>query len=441
MENQSTATAPTNQIVDVFIIGGGPAGSTAGSWLGKQGIKTLICEKEQFPRFHIGESLLPNGNNILKEIGVWKKIQHAGFVEKYGAEFTLPDRSRSVRNIFANGLIKGLAQTFQVERARFDKILLDHAEESGCEVRQRTIVTKTTRTETGWAVITKNLDTEIEQTIETQWIIDASGRNCVMGRSLAIKKETIPYPGRFAVFNHFKGFKRAEGKEGGDIIILRLKKAWFWAIPISETITSVGIVAQKGARAEASETRKEFFWRNIRESTFLSDCLSKAYSEDSYKIDSDYCFSYKTFGKEQVLLTGDSASFIDPVFSSGVYLALESSLLAAKTISKQLSGKSNGVSDKLYSRYTRSMKKRIHIMRLLIEAFYDNKDFEVFMFPKARFQLPKAINSILAGCSAPPWSVRWRFWIFRKICGIHKKWGIVPPIRWRKVSKKTHIDS
>ena len=435
MVSSNTETISAIQSFDVLIIGGGPAGSTAGAWLGNNGIRALICEKEQFPRFHIGESLLPNGNHILQEIGVWEKIEKAGFVEKWGAEFTLPDRSSVVRNIFSEGLVKNMDQTYQVERSRFDKLLLDHAAESGCEVRQRSRVLKATRTEDGWAVVIENLDTCQEQTIFARWIIDASGRNCVMGRTLNFKKEVIPYPGRFAVFNHFDGFKRAPGKEGGDTIILRLEDAWFWAIPISETITSVGVVGQTGDKTGGKDSREDFFWKKVRESPFLTAALSEATAQQDYLVESDYCFSYESFGQDQVLLAGDAASFIDPVFSSGVYLALESGLLAAKTIHDATSNTQVTVKPKTYKNYTRIMKRRIRTIRRLIETFYDNSSFEVFMVPRPKHKIPNAINSIVAGCTLPPFGVRWRYWLFEKLCALHKKFRIAEAIDWSSMSE------
>ncbi len=421
--------------LDALIIGGGPAGSTAGSWLAKKGRNVMICEKEQFPRFHIGESLLPNGNRVLKEIGAWEKIRNAGFIKKYGAEFTLPDRSQSVDNIFADGLLKGLEQTYQVERSRFDDILLKHAQSSGCEVRQRHQVAKTERSETGWKVEVVDLDTSQRTWINTRWIIDASGRNCVMGRTLNLKKESIPYPSRFAVFNHFTGVPKAEGKAGGNIIVLRLKDAWFWVIPISEEVTSVGVVAQKGAMSEGRETREDYFWRKIGESSFLSDSMQNATPLDSFRIESGYCFSYDLFGRENVLLAGDAASFIDPVFSSGVYLALESGLLSGQTIDRQLALSSVPAPQRVFADYTRSMKKRIRVVRDLIESYYDNSAFDVFMTPNPPFKIPAAINSVLAGCTSPPFSVRWRIWLFRKICSLHRKMRFVPAVDWGQVTQ------
>ncbi|MDQ8186354.1 NAD(P)/FAD-dependent oxidoreductase [Pelagicoccus sp. SDUM812002] len=426
-------------LTDVLIIGGGPAGSTAGSWLGRQGIDTLICEKERFPRFHIGESLLPNGNGVLREIGVWDKVQAAGFVKKYGAEFTLPDRSQTVNNVFSHGIVKGREQTFQVERARFDKLLLDHAADSGCQVQQRVAVTQATRQGERWDVIVEDRDTGESRNVSARWIIDASGRACVMGRTLGIGKETIPYPGRFAVFNHFNGVPRAAGHEGGNIIIIRLKDAWFWVIPLSDSTTSVGVVAQKGARTDTRESNESFFWRKVAESKFLSDSLAQARPSGDYRVESDYCFSYDSYGQDNVLLAGDAASFIDPVFSSGVYLALESGLLSAKTIERQIRKNKAVVSSRVYLCYTSAMKRRIRTMRLLIESFYDNKSFEVFMFPAPRLRIPAAINSILAGCTRPPFAVRWRFWLFRQICALHKKRAMVPFLNWTRVTRNPKL--
>lgn len=373
---------------------------------------------------------------MLQEIGVWQDIQKAGFVEKYGAEFTLPDRSRSVNNIFANGLVKGLEKSYQVERSRFDEILLNHAAKSGCEVRQRHQVGKCAPSKEGWKVEIKNLDTDESEWMQTRWIIDASGRNCVMGRALEMKKEPIPYPSRFSVFNHFKGFPREGGKAGGNIIVLRQKDAWFWVIPISQEVTSVGVIGQKGALREERETREDYFWRKVSESSFLTDSLRNATPIDSFRIESGYCFSYDKFGQDRVLLAGDAASFIDPVFSSGVYLALESGLLSAKMVNSQIELKGGPVSERLYSSYTRSMKSRIRVVRDLIESYYDNSCFDVFMTPNPHFKIPAAINSVLAGCTRPPFQVRWRIWLFRKICALHRKRPFVPKVKWSRVTRK-----
>lgn len=413
---------------EVAIIGGGPAGSVAATWLARQGHRVALLEKERFPRFHIGESLLPNGNKILKEIGVWEKIQNAGFVEKRGAEFTLPDRSQSIVNVFARGIVKDLGQTYQVERSRFDQILFDHATESGAISRQETTVSQAEQVEGLWQLSLKCDNPDTPDTLSAKWLIDASGRNSFMGRKLGFRKEELPYPGRVAIFNHFTGIDRAAGDRSGDIIVMRLEDAWFWLIPISPTVTSVGVVAHKGAGQQTGESRETFFNRKVSESPWLVKAMANAEPVGEFQVDSDYSFSYEKFGDKNVLLAGDAASFIDPVFSSGVYLALESGLLAAKSISSQL--KRNSDSESVYKNYTHEIKSQVSFMRRLIDAYYDNRSYEVFMTPKPPFGLERSVNSILAGCLKPPLSVRWRFKLFQLVCRIHKRRPIVPRLNW-----------
>lgn len=417
----------------VVIIGGGPAGSVAATRLAQTGVDVLVLEREQFPRFHIGESLLPNGNRILQAIGVWDKIAAAGFIEKRGAQFTLADRSRTVRNVFAQGWVKGLEMTYQVERARFDEILLRHAESCGAQVWEQCPVTKVTRTESGWQLEASRAGQP--QVINAEWVIDASGRHCVMGRAMKLAKAALPYPGRMAVFNHFEQMQRDSGEPAGDVIVLRLEQAWFWAIPISPTVTSVGVVLQKNGGREKDESWEQLFWRKVKESPFLSDALAQAKPLGEYRIESDYSFSHETFGAERCLLVGDAASFIDPVFSSGVYLALESGLLAADQIAAQLKIKLPLLAAhreaRLYTRYTKTLKSQIGTMRQLIDAYYDNSACEVFMSPRPTLSLPQAINSVLAGSLKPGFAVRWRLWLFQQICKLQKKRPLVPPIEWR----------
>jgi flavin-dependent dehydrogenase len=242
--------SPLKPHYPVVIIGGGPAGSVAATRLAQQGIHALVLERDKFPRFHIGESLLPNGNRILKEIGVWDKIAAAGFIEKRGAQFTLADRSRTVRNVFAQGWLPGLEMTYQVERARFDEILLRHAQSVGAQVCEQTPVTSVRRIDNQWQIQAEYQGQPL--TVTADWVIDASGRHCVMGRTMKLEKSPLPYPGRMAVFNHFEGMQRDTGEAAGDIIVMRLDDAWFWAIPISPKVTSVGVVLQKNSKRRIS---------------------------------------------------------------------------------------------------------------------------------------------------------------------------------------------
>jgi len=319
--------------------------------------------------------------------------------------------------------------TYQVERSKFDEILLRHAEEAGAQVREETAVTKAARTGDKWQLRLQSA--EQTDTLEVDWIIDASGRDGFMGRSLKLKKTPLPYPGRAAVFNHFENMERDPGELSGDTIILRLKDAWIWAIPLSATRTSVGVVFQKGSGRQRDESWEQLFWRKIGESSYMSAALQNASAVDKYRIDSDYSFSYEDFGKDKTLLAGDAASFIDPVFSSGVYLAAESGYRAADFIADNLEGRWGARNpQRIYRTYTRAMKRQIGYMRRLIDAYYDNESFEVFMSPRPLLQLPGAVNSVLAGSLLPRFSIRWRLWVFQKICAMQKRRALVPKIEW-----------
>lgn len=412
----------------VAIIGGGPAGSVAATRLAQHGIDVVLLEREKFPRFHIGESLLPNGNRILKEIGVWDLIAAAGFVEKRGAQFMLPDGSRTVRNVFAQGWIPGLDMTYQVERARFDELLLRHAQTCGADVREEASVCAVQAESNQWTLTYEQAGQR--ETTTADWIIDASGRHCFMGRHLQLKKTPLPYPGRVAVFNHFAGLEREGGEQDGDVIVLRLEDAWFWIIPLSARVTSIGVVLQKGTAREKGESWETLFWRKVAESSWLTTKLENVKPLGAYRLESDYSFSYERFGGSRALLVGDAASFIDPVFSSGVYLALETGLLAADTLLTHFSAERPVDEESLYTDYTQTIKQQINHMRKLIDVYYDNDSFEVFMSPRPLCKLPQAINSILAGGLRPGFAVRWRLGLFQWICAWHKQRGIVPRIRW-----------
>jgi flavin-dependent dehydrogenase len=187
---------------DAIVIGAGPAGSSAGAGLARAGQKVLVVEKEKFPRFRIGESLLPAGNQYLQKTGAWEKVCAAGFVEKYGAEFYDGKTGRGIHIIFANGLFGGPPQTFQVERAIFDQVLLDHASSCGCETRMETSVTSARREKNGWQV---ELTGACAGRVTADYILDASGRDAVMGRILSMPRDQLNYPKRIAIYNHFAG--------------------------------------------------------------------------------------------------------------------------------------------------------------------------------------------------------------------------------------------
>ncbi len=416
--------------VDALIIGAGPAGTTAATLLAQQGLTVWLVERDAFPRFRIGESLLPGGNAILKRLGIWDKMDDAGFLRKYGAEFVSSDGKSRVHNVFADGLIKDLDYAYQVERSRFDKLLLDNAVAAGAVLQQpcRVISVKERvgeNEQNGWHVTLDNGTQRLE--VETDWLLDASGRTAFLGRRLKLTEDEIPYPKRFAVYNHFHSVKRAPGPQGNNIIVTRLRDGWFWAIPLDEKKTSVGVVSTRKREEwkDPNFTPEVFFDNEVQRGEFLRELLENATPLDDFRVTADYTYSFSHFGGPRHLLLGDAACFIDPIFSSGVYIAMRSAEMAADAV-LQARQEKRSLSAADTRRYTRRLKSNVRTMRRLIEVYYHQQGYAVFMSPTDRLQLFQAVNSIVAGNSKPGFAVSWRFRLFLLVCWLNRYFNMVP---------------
>ncbi|MDX2111615.1 MAG: NAD(P)/FAD-dependent oxidoreductase [Verrucomicrobiota bacterium] len=414
---------------DVVIIGGGPAGSCAGAYLARQGWRVCILEKCAFPRFRIGESLLPQGNTILQRIGVWEKFEQGGFLQKHGAEFTTPDRSHTVHNRFAvNGFVPGNPYTYQVERARFDALLLDHARACGCEVRMETAVTSVLRIGEGWKVDCRS--TGVDAILSCNWLLDASGREACLARLMKHEREPLPYPKRIAVYAHYRGIPLQAGTLSGNIVITRLPGGWSWNIPLSAGKTSIGMVTLLSDFQQHS-LEPEVYFHKIRDgSPYLRDLMGNAERVGEVHTTADYSTMHREFTGEKHVLIGDAAAFIDPIFSSGLYLAMTSALEAADLLLR--AGKQGTLKPSTQRQYTARMKRRIRVMRDLIEAFYDDDGFAVFMRPTNRFGLFAGVGTVVAGNTDLTWNLRWRFELFKLICRLNRRFHFVPRLDGRK---------
>ncbi len=412
---------------DVIIIGAGPAGSAAGAALGRAGKRVLIVEKAPFEPYRIGESLLPNGNALLRSIGVWEKVEAAGFVKKYGAEFETGDGATRVENIFANGLRPDLPYSYQVDRPRFDTLLLDHARDCcGCRTQQDADVVRVETRDDGCQIETRD-----GRKWSARWLIDASGRRRLLGQALRLPSEPNPYPSRIAIYNHFKNVARKSGPAGGNIIITRLPRGWFWQIPVSADTTSVGLVTLAADLRRSGMTPEEWFQHQVAQSPAVTSRLSAATAVCKFRTTTDYSYMFTDFAGPRFLLVGDAATFSDPVFSSGVYLSLESALNASRAILKA-DAQQRPLTAREQKRYTNALKQSTQVVRRLIDTFYNDSGFAVFMNPTNRFKLFPAINTIVAGNTRPAFNIRWRYALFLLICRLNKSYRLVPPVLKRR---------
>ena len=406
-------------VYDTIIIGGGPGGSTAGTYLAMAGQKVLVLEKEVFPRFHIGESLLPFGNDVLKETGVWPKIEAAGFQPKYGAEFFVGNGSRWQRFWFARGLVPGYGQTFQVERAQFDQVLLDHAASCGCEVRQGCKAKAVARHGDEWCVTLKDGEAR------GRWLIDASGRDAFLGRSLGFARKPMNLTKRIAVYAHFKGVYRNPADAEGHITIVRIKDGWFWLIPLANGKMSVGMVRTLEDLKSFGGTVEDWFAKTIAASRELRQRMNGALQISPFYKTSDYSYHHEQLANDRALLVGDAAGFIDPIFSSGVHIATKSAQMAARLICAAHK-QNRGLMLREQRDYSTDVHRYMDVYRQMVLMYYDNCAFEVLMYPYSRFGMVQAVNSVLAGNFHRRFNVWWRLKLFHLVCAIHRRIPIVP---------------
>lgn len=406
---------------DLLVIGGGPAGSAAAATARQQGLRTLVVEKSAFPRFRIGESLLPAGNRILQAIGVWPKVEAAGFMPKYGAEFHRGDGSAVKRVDFSQGLVPGLERTYQVERARFDALLLDHARGLGAEVRCETAVQALTPVPGGRQVSV--VGPAGAQTLTVPWVIDATGRESALTTELKRALDPCPFPRRMAVFNHFTGVARAEGRDAGNILVVRIDGGWCWLIPIDAERTSVGLVTTVEAFRAAGQAPGAFFARAMTGSRKLRELLRVAAPTMAFHVTTDYSYFRRDLAEDRVLLAGDAAGFLDPIFSSGVTVALTSGRLAA-TCAARAHAAGRGLTPREQRGYTRTIKRQARVFQRLIAAFYDDAAFDVFMSEEIPWDLKPGITSIVAGQTDLTWPLWWRYRAFLAVCRLQRHWRI-----------------
>ena len=416
-----------------IVIGGGPAGSTAAALLAREGRPVLVLERERFPRFHVGESLIPYGNDVLRELGLWQKLEQAGFMPKRGAEFTLGNAAGRQRFYFSRNLPAGYGQTFQVDRARFDQLLLEHAEEQGATVRQQAKVA-------GLSVDAEKTQVTYDWNGErrkatARWLIDASGRSALAGHALGLEKSDLGMPKRLAIFAHFRGVFRDAGEEQGHIIIVRLEDSWFWFIPLDAERTSVGFVQPLDGFKAQGLSPEESFQHAVDRHLELRFRLKQSEQVTRFYTEGEYTFRFDRAAGPRWLLAGDAAGFIDPIFSSGVMVALRSSALAARAI-LEADHRDGGLTPAAQRRYTRATKKMTNAFLHMIRMFYDRDAFEVFMARSPFLSLPRAVVSLVGGNTDLAWPLRWRIWAFYAMGRLQRHRTLVPRLSFAETPRQ-----
>lgn len=412
---------------DALVIGGGPGGSTAATFLARSGKRVLLLEKETFPRFHLGESLLPYNRRIFEELGVLGKLEQAGFPRKYGAQFHLGNGKQSVKLVFRNGCYTQETTAIQVERAVFDKLLLDHARESGAEAREGWMVRRFSRDDQG-VVVEAQGPGGAQESFKARFLIDASGRANVTGNQEQLRVTHKNFK-KLAVYGHFTNVPIDCGAAAGDTIIVRLEHKWFWIIPIGNKV-SVGCVMDPAEYGTLGKTPKEVFDNVVASSTEMRRRMSGATLVGSIQTTSDFSYYNRRLTGPRLLRVGDAAGFMDPIFSVGVYLAMHTGKLAAEAIGASLASGDDGAHR--FRSYERHVFQVMRSYWKLVEKFYTRPFMELFFRPNPQFQIPDAIVAILAGELRGGWRITLRRHVFFLLVWLQTRFELVPRLSFEE---------
>lgn len=446
---------PTSTLeVDVAIIGGGPAGSACATYLARAGLKVALFEREAFPRFRIGESLLPLNLPILDELGLTEEMEKR-FIRKYAANFSDRHGARLARYPFAKAFNKNHPYAYQVERAEFDALLLDNARNAGATVYQPWAVREVLfEGEQAVGLTAETHDDAARLTVKCPMVVDASGRSVFLGPRLGFKRD-IALDSRTAFYGHFDGVYHDPGERSGDIQIVSFPHGWFWMIPFKNGNTSVGMVVTEGylkqrgtIAAEAVVTGKRFavehagsqeavsghsdaandafLWHAIESAPYVADRMKHAKQKFPARSIANFSYRMERYCGPGYVMLGDAGAFLDPVFSSGVFLTMKSAQVASQAIIQSFAVRD--FSGRLLHDYERRIRSGQKIFFRFIRGWYDPAFLDLFYYSSnARGQdflgLKTAITSVLAADLFDPrhlWILKLRINLLFLLANVHR---------------------
>ncbi|HEX9102560.1 MAG TPA: NAD(P)/FAD-dependent oxidoreductase [Polyangia bacterium] len=383
-----------NHDFDVVVAGGGPAGSSTANFLRQRKRSVLVLEREQFPRFHIGESMLPFSNDVWRELGVFDKLD-AQYIHKPGAKFIHEESGAEFTYYFDQSIRPGNPYAYQVKRADFDKMLLDHAASLGAEVRQQTRVDDVRFASDGVTVRASGADGKAYE-VRAAVFVDATGRDALIAGRRQLKVVDGEITTNVAVHTMYKNVDRSQGAEEGNIILGLFDGGWWWMIPFNDGDTSVGIVFEKSyTRAARGQSSQAMMEAAIEHLPHLKHYLRNATRFLDVGAQGNWSYRSSQFYGERLVMVGDSAAFVDPLFSTGVLFAINGAKFAAAHIDAALTD--GNFAAERFAPYQDECIRGMDIFKTLVHEFYSQNLRKVLLASSQNPTICAVITSLLAG--------------------------------------------
>ena len=396
---------------DVLVIGGGPAGSTTAALLAQKGWHVVLLEKDRHPRFHIGESLLPRNLSLFERLGVSQDIEQIGVV-KPGAQFVSDIDGKSETFYFNEAINCANPYAYQVRRSEFDHILLTNCAAKGAEVHEQTRVTDVAFHPGDDAVVTARSMAGVDCSWKTRFVVDASGRSTFLANTFGIKARNRQHNSA-AVFGHFAGAERPSGKDAGNISLYWFDHGWFWMIPLKDDIMSVGAVCWPYYMKSRKTGVEEFLMDTIALCPGVTQRLRKAKLISPATATGNYSYQAQYASGERFILVGDAFAFVDPVFSSGVLLAMNSAFVGSEVVHDCLTNKR--FSKRRVREYDRCLRRGVKTFSWFIYRVTTPAMRHMFMHPGNPFGAKEGLITLLAGDIFDRTPIYWKILVFKFI--------------------------
>ena len=388
---------------DVVVVGGGPGGSSTSTFLADGGLRVALFERERFPRFHVGESLMPATMLLLEELGARAAIEERGFQLKYGATFIDEDNNAATQTFYFLPGQPWPNYSYQVPRAEFDTVLLEHATKRGVTVFQPATVEGTEFDAGG---VTLTVSGEIGPfSVRAKMLVDATGRDALLATRYG-RRTRIPNLGKVAFFAHYKGAARRSGLEEGNIRVYVFREGWFWWIPLAGDVTSVGAVCHARTVKQWTGEPEGLLDAMIARSRGVSENLAGAVRITPVHRVANFSYHNSPVVGDRFVAVGDAIAFVDPIFSGGVYIALRTGQLAAAAILQAF--RAGDFSARRFAAYERRVRAGLAPLFQFIHKYYEPSFFDLFMHPRNYFGVYEAVLNVLSGGNwvTMPWRVR-----------------------------------